>query len=171
MNGHGTRGGFASRRDSVHRMSISLVRFIIVRSFPPIARTDYSFLFYSLTFLATSFIVLDLQVGVGRDDSKSAGEFNPIFYRRCVILANLHVPLSQQHTPPSRTVLHARNPQLAPFFFHASHNSAAFTLLETDTFWLSWEPFKPGSHFPGAGTSRLATSALFQLIQKNSHFF
>lgn len=46
--------------------------------------------------------------------------------------------------------------------FHAPQNSAAFTLLETDTFWLSQEPFKPGSRFPGAGTSRLATLALFQ---------
>jgi hypothetical protein len=35
-----------------------------------------------LDFLATSFIELELQVGVGRDDGKSAGEFNPIFYRR-----------------------------------------------------------------------------------------
>jgi hypothetical protein len=39
---------------------------------------QYSF----LDFLATSFIELELQVGVGRDDGKSAGEFNPIFYRR-----------------------------------------------------------------------------------------
>jgi hypothetical protein len=54
----------------------------------------HSFLSYSLTFLATSFIVLDLQVGVGRNDGKSAGEFNPIFYRRCVILANPPVLLS-----------------------------------------------------------------------------
>ncbi|KAH9987192.1 Endonuclease/exonuclease/phosphatase [Russula vinacea] len=60
-------------------------------------------------------------VGVGRDDGVSAGEFNPIFYRR-----------------------------------------TAFTLLETDTFWLSHEPFKPGSHFPGACCPRLATFALFQ---------
>jgi endonuclease/exonuclease/phosphatase family metal-dependent hydrolase len=80
---------------------------------------QYSF----LDFLATSFIELELQVGVGRDDGKSAGEFNPIFFRR-----------------------------------------AAFTLLETDTFWLSREPFKPGSRFPGAGTPRLATFALFQLL-------
>ena len=44
-----------------------------------------------------------------------------------------------------------------------SHNSrTAFTLLETDTFWLSHEPFKPGSHFPGACCPRLATFALFQ---------
>jgi len=35
-----------------------------------------------LGFSATSFIELELQVGVGRDDGKSAGEFNPIFYRR-----------------------------------------------------------------------------------------
>jgi hypothetical protein len=49
-------------------------------------------------------------------------------------------------------------------FFHVSRNSAAFRLLETDTFWLSREPFKPGSHFPGAGTPRLATFALFQLL-------
>jgi hypothetical protein len=45
-----------------------------------------------------------------------------------------------------------------------SHNSrTAFTLLETDTFWLSHEPFKPGSHFPGACCPRLATFALFQV--------
>lgn len=37
-------------------------------------------------------------------------------------------------------------------------------MLETDTFWLSREPFKPGSYFPGAGTPRLATFALFQLL-------
>lgn len=31
---------------------------------------------------ATSFIELELQVGVGRDNGISAGEFCPIFYRR-----------------------------------------------------------------------------------------
>lgn len=44
-----------------------------------------------------------------------------------------------------------------------SRTSTAFNLLETDTFWLSYEPFKPGAHFPGACCPRLATFALFQL--------
>jgi hypothetical protein len=35
-----------------------------------------------IDFSATSFIELELQVGVGRDDGISAGEFGPIFYRR-----------------------------------------------------------------------------------------
>jgi len=35
-----------------------------------------------LAFPATSLIELELQVGVGRADGKSAGEFCPIFYRR-----------------------------------------------------------------------------------------
>ncbi|KAI9457518.1 mannose-6-phosphatase [Russula earlei] len=46
-----------------------------------------------------------------------------------------------------------------PIFYRRT----AFTLLETDTFWLSHEPFKPGSRFPGAGSPRLATFALFRL--------
>ena len=74
-----------------------------------------------------------------------------------------HRTLLTTHT----SVLHPTTratPNLQRFFSHTSHNSAAFTLLETDTFWLSREPFKPGSHFPGAGTPRLATFALFQLL-------
>jgi hypothetical protein len=67
---------------------------------------------------------------------------------------------STTHTPPSSILLRAQLPTCD--IFHASQNSAAFTLLESDTFWLSREPFKPGSHFPGAGTPRLATFALFQ---------
>ena len=42
--------------------------------------------------------------------------------------------------------------------------SSAFTLLVTDTFWLSQAPFTPGSWFPGAGTPRLATCAHFRLV-------
>jgi len=66
------------------------------------------------------------------------------------------------HTPPSSILPRAQIPTCGNF--HASQNSAAFTLLETDTFWLSREPFKPGSRFPGAGCPRLATFALFQLL-------
>ena len=64
------------------------------------------------------------------------------------------------HTPPSSILPHTQLP--TGYILCAPQNSAAFTLLETDTFWLSREPFKPGSYFPGAGTSRLATVALFQ---------
>lgn len=42
--------------------------------------------------------------------------------------------------------------------------SSVFTLLATDTFWLSHAPFKPGSLFPGAGTTRIATIAHFRLV-------
>jgi hypothetical protein len=66
------------------------------------------------------------------------------------------------HTPPSSILPRAQLPTFD--IFHAPQISAAFTLLETDTFWLSREPFKPGSRFPGAGTPRLATFALFQLL-------
>ena len=46
-------------------------------------RTYYiTLLFLVIDFSAMSFIELELQVGVGRDDGVSAGEFNPIFYRR-----------------------------------------------------------------------------------------
>ena len=38
------------------------------------------------------------------------------------------------------------------------------TLLATDTFWLSHTPFTPGSRFPGAGTTRIATYAHFRLL-------
>jgi endonuclease/exonuclease/phosphatase family metal-dependent hydrolase len=38
-----------------------------------------------------------------------------------------------------------------------------YTLLETDTFWLSHKPFEPGSLFPGACCPRLATFALLRL--------
>jgi hypothetical protein len=48
----------------------------------PALPIQFSSLLPFLDFSATSFIELGLQVGVGRDDGKSAGEFNPIFYRR-----------------------------------------------------------------------------------------
>jgi len=52
--------------------------------------------------------------------------------------------------------------------------SSAFTLLATDTFWLSHAPFTPGSRFPGAGTTRIATFAHFraspgELVLLNTH--
>jgi hypothetical protein len=68
------------------------------------------------------------------------------------------LPYQHTHLLPTRATLPTCD------IFHASKNSAAFTLLETDTFWLSREPFKPGSHFPGAGTPRLATLARFRLL-------
>jgi hypothetical protein len=46
--------------------------------------------------------------------------------------------------------------------------SSAFTLLATDTFWLSHTPFIPGSRFPGAGTTRIATIAHFRLLSTGS---
>jgi hypothetical protein len=48
----------------------------------PIQMIQFSSLLLFLDFSETSFIELELQVGVGRDDGKSRGEFNPIFYRR-----------------------------------------------------------------------------------------
>ncbi|KAH9033397.1 mannose-6-phosphatase [Lactarius pseudohatsudake] len=50
--------------------------------------------------------------------------------------------------------------EFSPIFYRRS----AFTLLVTDTFWLSQAPFTPGSCFPGAGCSRLATFAHFRLV-------
>ncbi|KAH9953750.1 mannose-6-phosphatase [Russula dissimulans] len=49
--------------------------------------------------------------------------------------------------------------EFSPIFYRRT----AFTLLETDTFWLSHAPFEPGSLFPGAGSPRLATFTLFRL--------
>lgn len=46
----------------------------------PIQMIQFSSLLF-FDFSETSFIELE-QVGVGRDDGKSRGEFNPIFYRR-----------------------------------------------------------------------------------------
>ena len=57
---------------------------------------------------------------------------------------------------------------------HDEHSSV-LTLLSTDTFWLSHEPFTPGSWFPGAGTPRLVTCAHFrytgggELLLLNTH--
>ncbi|KAI0296932.1 Endonuclease/exonuclease/phosphatase [Multifurca ochricompacta] len=50
--------------------------------------------------------------------------------------------------------------EFSPIFYRRS----AFTLLATDTFWLSNTPFTPGSIFPGAGCPRLATYARFRLF-------
>lgn len=36
----------------------------------------------TMTLVSRDVIELELQVGVGRDDGKSTGEFCPIFYRR-----------------------------------------------------------------------------------------
>ncbi|KAH9981591.1 Endonuclease/exonuclease/phosphatase [Russula compacta] len=48
--------------------------------------------------------------------------------------------------------------EFCPVFYRRT----AFTLLQSDTFWLSHTPFKPGSFFPGAGCPRLATFTLFR---------
>ncbi|KAI0251572.1 mannose-6-phosphatase [Lactifluus subvellereus] len=44
--------------------------------------------------------------------------------------------------------------EFSPIFYRRT----TFTLLTTDTFWLSHTPFTPGSLFPGAGCPRLATA-------------
>jgi len=49
--------------------------------------------------------------------------------------------------------------EFCPIFYRRT----AFSLLETDTFWLSHAPFEPGSIFPGACCPRIATFALFCL--------
>jgi len=77
-------GRFVTSRNS----SVAILRGCVVfachdaRSRPsralPIRYSSLSLLDIS----ATSFTELGLQVGVGRGDGKSAGEFNPIFYRR-----------------------------------------------------------------------------------------
>jgi endonuclease/exonuclease/phosphatase family metal-dependent hydrolase len=54
--------------------------------------------------------------------------------------------------------------EFCPIFYRRS----AFTLLATDTFWLSHTPFIPGSRFPGAGTTRIATIAHFRLLSTGS---
>jgi len=58
--------------------------------------------------------------------------------------------------------------EFSPIFYRRT----VFTLIETDTFWLSHTPFIPGSRFPGACCPRLATFALFRLsssAEKDPH--
>jgi len=60
--------------------------------------------------------------------------------------------------------------EFSPIFYKRS----AFILLATDTFWLSHAPFTPGSRFPGAGTTPIATFAHFrastgELVLLNTH--
>ena len=53
---------------------------------------------------------------------------------------------------------------LCVFFYQSLRPSSALKLLANDTFWLSHAPFTPGSLFPGAGTTRIATVAHFRLV-------
>ena len=60
-----------------------------------------------------------------------------------------------------------RAPFLNPFvcfLYQSLRPSSALKLLANDTFWLSHAPFTPGSLFPGAGTTRIATVAHFRLV-------
>ncbi|KAF8632791.1 hypothetical protein AX15_001690 [Amanita polypyramis BW_CC] len=55
--------------------------------------------------------------------------------------------------------------EFSPVFY----SKTAFKLLETDTFWLSNEPFQP-SKYPGAGSFRICTAARFSVIASGEEF-
>lgn len=53
------------------------------------------------------------------------------------------------------------------------YKPAKLSFKESETFWLSKEPFKVGSRYPGAGSVRIATTATFddgKLVVVNTHW-
>jgi hypothetical protein len=85
-----------------------------------------------------------LKIGDGRDDGVNAGEFSPIFYRKCALFSSLSLLLLSYLTP-SRII----------------GNRSSVELIKWDSFWPSKTPFTP-SKYHDAGCFRIVTVAQFK---------
>ncbi|KAF7350818.1 Endo/exonuclease/phosphatase domain-containing protein [Mycena sanguinolenta] len=106
-------------------------------------------------------------VGVGRDDGVEAGEYSPIFYKKCVRLPLFHSFTHERTSDPSSLSSHTtrsghrKNPLRSPF---------PPSPTPQPTLPLGSRHLRP-SRFPGAGSHRVCTTLRLQRQDGNKQEF